>query len=228
MQNELVKVDDRLIGGTVVQSVNARDLHAFLGVGRDFSTWLKSRVDEFGFEENADYVCSPVRGSKRRGASNRVEFFISIDMAKELSMVERNVKGKEVRRYFIACERRALDAERLAKGNPTASISAPVNAYTVGGIVKKSRQAAVAEISDTVQSETDRTVGAILKGVSRILDANRHIWKKLKKIEKDIAYLDGVTERLEKTILAMRREQRARTKAKGNVVSIVRGQSREP
>src|SRR5690606_17518660 len=106
----LIPVAAGEIGGEAVQTVNARDLHGFLEVGKDFSTWIKDRIDQYDFVENQDFVCSPVSGSEGRGGHNRKDYHLSIDMAKELSMVERNHKGKEARQYFIECERQAKAA----------------------------------------------------------------------------------------------------------------------
>lgn len=111
---ELVPVVSAEIGDRTLKAVNARDLHAFLEVGRDFSTWIKDRIEEYGFLEEEDFspvlgskneVCSPVLGSKSgSGGHNRIEYLLTLDMAKELAMVERNAKGREVRQYFIECE----------------------------------------------------------------------------------------------------------------------------
>lgn len=107
--NHFPTVVEGQIGDNLVQTVNARDLHAFLKVGKDFSTWIKDRIEQYGFSENSDYVvfdAAPQNG----GAGNRGvrrEYAVSIDMAKELSMVERNERGKQARQYFLACERKA-------------------------------------------------------------------------------------------------------------------------
>ena len=59
--NELIQVAERQIGDGTIQTVNARDLHAFLGVGKDFSNWMKDRIQQYGFVENQDFVVgSPV------------------------------------------------------------------------------------------------------------------------------------------------------------------------
>lgn len=108
--NELIQLEERQIGDGAIQTVNARELHAFLGVGKNFSNWVNDRIKQYGFVENQDFVCSPILVSKERsgrGGSNRKEYAISLDMAKELAMVERNDKGKQARLYFIECERRA-------------------------------------------------------------------------------------------------------------------------
>ena len=99
---ELIKLTKNEQG---IETVNARELHAFLESKRDFSTWIKDRITEYEFIENKDFVCTTNSGSKGRGGHNRIEYFILLDMAKELSMVERNDKGKQARLYFIECER---------------------------------------------------------------------------------------------------------------------------
>ena len=116
---ELIKIDSSFIGSEAVKTVNARDLHAFLEVGKDFSTWIKDRIAQFGFVENVDYVQVPDfidpqnRGTTKSmtydGVKTAKEYALTLDMAKELSMVERNAKGKQARQYFIECERRAKD-----------------------------------------------------------------------------------------------------------------------
>ncbi|OPH36415.1 phage antirepressor protein [Moraxella lacunata] len=88
---------------TLIQAVNARELHAFLKSRQDFSTWIKNRIADYDFVENQDFV----RFHKKMEANNAtlIEYAITLDMAKELSMVERNEQGKMARRYFIECER---------------------------------------------------------------------------------------------------------------------------
>ncbi|MDM8346457.1 antA/AntB antirepressor family protein [Pseudochrobactrum sp. sp1633] len=98
------------IGSETIQTVNGRDLHRFLEVGKDFSTWIKDRVAQYGFSENTDYVVFPEIGENSKGGRPSKEYAVSIDMAKELAMVERNEKGKQARQYFIECERRAKNA----------------------------------------------------------------------------------------------------------------------
>lgn len=122
--NQFPAVSVGSIGGGSVQTVNARDLHAFLKVGKDFSTWIKDRIDQYGFTENVDFVKyedvrSPISGSTKSRPQTAIEYAISIDMAKELSMVERNEQGKKARQYFIECERRAKDPREALNHVPT-------------------------------------------------------------------------------------------------------------
>lgn len=107
MTSEIFQLQAVAIDGTEQQTVNARELHAFLEVGKDFSTWIKDRIEKYGFEENIDFVTfSPNLGKTSSGGRPAIEYHISLSMAKELSMVERNAKGKEARQHFIKCERK--------------------------------------------------------------------------------------------------------------------------
>src|SRR5699024_2063235 len=92
--NKFPGVREGAIGSEIVQTVNGRDLHHFLEVGKDFSTWIKDRVSQYGFSENTDYIVFPEIGENSKGGRPSKEYAVSIDMAKELAMVERNEKGK--------------------------------------------------------------------------------------------------------------------------------------
>ncbi len=103
---QLIPVNTRHLGEETVPTVNARDLHAALEVRRDFSNWIKDRIAKFGFQEGVDFIIeyrTPNLASGNRGAS--IEYFISLDMAKELAMVENNEKGRQIRRHFIEVEK---------------------------------------------------------------------------------------------------------------------------
>lgn len=83
--------------------VSARELHLFLESRQDFSTWIKSRIEKYEFIPEQDFV----RFHKKMEGNNavRIEYALTMDMAKELSMVENNEKGKTARRYFIEKEK---------------------------------------------------------------------------------------------------------------------------
>lgn len=83
--------------------VSGRDLHRFLEVGKDFSTWFKDMI-VYGFTEGNDF--SPISG-KSSGGRPRIEYAMTIDMAKEVSMIQRSPAGKLARQYFIEMENRA-------------------------------------------------------------------------------------------------------------------------
>lgn len=101
---ELIKITEQ----NGKKAVSARELHSFLESKRDFSNWIKDRIEKYGFIENQDYELLNNFGEQSgRGGHNKIEYALSIDCAKEISMVEGNEKGKQARRYFIECEKKA-------------------------------------------------------------------------------------------------------------------------
>jgi phage anti-repressor protein len=120
--NELIKVVER----DGEQAVSARDLHEALEVGRDFSNWIKDRIEKYGFVEDEDYspnlanstgenlipqhgsedFCSPNLASKNtgRGGHNKIDYLLSVGTAKEIAIVENNDIGRKIRRYLIKVE----------------------------------------------------------------------------------------------------------------------------
>jgi phage anti-repressor protein len=113
MSSDLIPVVPALIGDAPVNTVDARVLHAFLEVQSDFRNWIKNRIDRYGFIENQDFATV---GKNLPGGGKQNDYHVTLDMAKELAMVERNAKGKEARQYFIECERR-LKEQRNALPN---------------------------------------------------------------------------------------------------------------
>lgn len=98
---EIIKIIER----DGEKAVSARELYAFLESKQEFSNWIKSRIDKYGFVENQDYEVFDNFIKNPLGGRPTTEYALSIDMAKELSMVENNERGREARRYFIECEK---------------------------------------------------------------------------------------------------------------------------
>lgn len=106
-QNQpLIPVKEGVIGGVKTLVVDARELHAFLKVGKDFTNWIKGRIRQYGFELDRDYLLAKTGEQLPSGTKWRDEYLLTIDMAKELAMVERNEAGRQVRRYFLECKKR--------------------------------------------------------------------------------------------------------------------------
>ncbi|MDQ1924698.1 antA/AntB antirepressor family protein [Massilia pseudoviolaceinigra] len=103
--SELVPVGTSTIGGKVVQTTNARDLRAFLQIGKDFSAWVKTQIARARLVEGRDFVSSPSRGSS---GQHTVEYHLTLEAGKHVAMLSETDNGFEVREYFIECERRAL------------------------------------------------------------------------------------------------------------------------
>lgn len=82
---------------------NARDLHATLENGEHFATWIKERIEKYGFTEGEDFFGN----SRKTRGRPATDYHLTLDMAKELAMVENNDKGRQVRRYFIEVEKKA-------------------------------------------------------------------------------------------------------------------------
>lgn len=106
-QQPLVNVFETVIGNLKQLAVNARDLHSFLQVGKVFAAWIQERIGKYEFLENEDFILTVSKTGKRSNVMQK-DYTITLDMAKELSMVENNTKGREARRYFIAMEKKAL------------------------------------------------------------------------------------------------------------------------
>ena len=102
----IITIQEGVFPDTAVPTVNARDLHAFLGVGKVFRAWIQERIEQYNFIENQDFIVSSEIGRNPQGGRPSKEYHITLDMAQELSMVERTPKGKEARQYFIACEKK--------------------------------------------------------------------------------------------------------------------------
>jgi anti-repressor protein len=94
---QLIKIQTNKSGE---QLVNARELHVFLEVKTEFKDWMPRMLD-YGFEENKDF--SSFLGESTGGRPSK-EYALTLNTAKEISMIQRTDKGKQARQYFIACE----------------------------------------------------------------------------------------------------------------------------
>ena len=131
--NELIniKVIQKDFNGEKKRFVNARELYRWLGVGRDFSTWMKDRIIKYDFVEDLDYFTSIPKLGDGKVGSNKAkandsktgrivakDYIISVDMSKELSMIENSDIGKKVRKYFIRVESDFKKVMQIATRDP--------------------------------------------------------------------------------------------------------------
>lgn len=162
-QESLVPTFTATIGGVEQLCVDARTLHAHLKNGDLFTNWFNARQQKYGFEEGTDY--EPIAWANTKAKKDNETFLentkkvrmgrptkdyrISLDMAKELSMVESNEQGRAARRYFINMERIAIQAikDQLVQ----ALASRPANDYT------RISPAQAQALSELVIAETKRT-----------------------------------------------------------------------
>ena len=108
---ELIKIIER----EGRQLVSGRELHEFLEIRTKYKDWFR-RMVEYGFEEEIDFI----RVAQKRATNNLknpvttvIDHVISIDMAKEISMIQRTEKGKVARQYFINCEKKLKEVKKL-------------------------------------------------------------------------------------------------------------------
>jgi anti-repressor protein len=107
---ELIKINDN-------NTISGRELHKFLQIGTAYKDWFP-RMAEYGFVEGVDY--NVLKNEQVRLEGNRqvrrdiVDHALTISMAKELSMIQRNERGKQARLYFIECERRLKEQQKPA------------------------------------------------------------------------------------------------------------------
>lgn len=92
--------------------VSGRQLHQVLGVKTPYSMWF-DRMVEYGFTENQDFLLNNSVKQTGRGGHNKIDHVLKLDMAKEIAMIQRTDKGKEVRTYFIQVEKDFNSPEKI-------------------------------------------------------------------------------------------------------------------
>ncbi|MBB2486315.1 antA/AntB antirepressor family protein [Mitsuaria sp. WAJ17] len=174
---------------------NARDLHKALGVGRVFAAWIKGRIDDYGFELGSDYVTMAARDARldfpdpenqvaQHGGDRRsVDYHLTLDMAKELAMLENNDLGRQVRRYFIQREKQAVELLRQAvieeRDRPLLGARTPKMQIRAGDLVK------ITNLASEAASKLARaaTVGEYEQQLQALTSYNRAVGLPLPKVE---------------------------------------------
>ncbi len=110
-ENPLINLHEQSDGSVAVMG---RDLHDFLEIGTEYKKWF-SRMTEYGFEEDQDYQRVTQNCLTLGGMQSVTNHVMTIDMAKEISMIQRNEKGKQARQYFIQIEKAWNSPEMIMK-----------------------------------------------------------------------------------------------------------------
>ena len=169
--NAIVKIENQTpfieikLNGKNQFGVNARDMHHWLGSKQDFSTWIKRRIAKYKFQENIDYLIHQVVEQGTSGAKHKTDYILSVDMAKELSMVECTDRGREVRLYYIEQEdiaRNLKDGMQVRIGKLSAQLELITRGLSEAGrflIVhgKQTKPAMIEELDDLI-SETQQSL----------------------------------------------------------------------
>ena len=111
----IITITKNEIGNAELNSVNARDIHNYLQVNSKFADWIKRAIVKYDFKENIDFTVLKNEKAEKWEFSP-TEYIVTMDMAKELAMLENNPKGRETRKYFINCEK------ELQKSSPYAAL----------------------------------------------------------------------------------------------------------
>ena len=108
--NEIIKID---LNENHEPIVSGRQLHEALGVKTRYNDWF-NRMTEYGFIENQDYLAiTQKRVTAQGNSTNQVDHIIKLDMAKEIAMIQRTERGKQVRQYFIQVEKDFNSPEKI-------------------------------------------------------------------------------------------------------------------
>ena len=113
MEKELIKITTNEDGQKLV---SARELHEGLKVKSKFNDWITKRITKYGFEENQDFILvtqKKVTNNPKNPYTEQKDYVITVDMAKELCMVENNELGRQFRKYFIEAEKQLKDIKKL-------------------------------------------------------------------------------------------------------------------
>ena len=107
--NELIEVT---LNDNHEPVVSGRQLHEALDVKTKYADWFNRMID-YGFAENQDFLLLKNEQQTGRGGHNRVDHIIKLDMAKEIAMIQRTERGKQVRQYFIQVEKDFNSPEKI-------------------------------------------------------------------------------------------------------------------
>ena len=100
--HDLIKIEKRLINGVELNSINARELHLKLEVKKAFTTWITTALDNAGAIENEDFIKLK---SSLEGSGYQIDYILTTDISKHISMMSKVPKSKEIRDYFITFEK---------------------------------------------------------------------------------------------------------------------------
>lgn len=179
---ELIKITTNESG---VNCVSARELHEGLEVKERFQQWFNKRVSKYGFEENVDFTSVKSFTLVNNNANRELQdYIITVDMAKELCMVQNNDLGRKFRKYFIECEK------KLQEVNSKANLLLMI--YEGGkDAVTASKQLAEIEVKEAVKPleiELDKNKEWYsIKRVTKLIGGS-YDWRKLKQASEDHGY----------------------------------------
>lgn len=155
------------------QLVSARELYEFLGLSKRFSSWFEtySKNEDYGFIENEDFTSVLSSTVVNNGAERQLQdYAITIDMAKELSMLSKTEKGKQARKYFIQCEKALKEnVQPLNTSELSPELQMFGNLYKAIANQELEQKKIKAEIEDTKNQ---------LQGIRDVVALTPNAWRK--------------------------------------------------
>lgn len=142
--NQLISITQNENNDSVV---SGRELHEFLEVSTPYTQWFE-RMIEYGFVQNVDFIGLSQKSEKPQGGRPTIDHALKLDMAKEISMIQRTAKGKEARQYFIQVEKEYKQQQQVPL-----TLDQQIAAIATGyGSVKEE----LVEVKDKVADLTNR------------------------------------------------------------------------
>ena len=112
---ELIKIQTNEVGENCI---SARELHEGLKIKSKFNDWMTNRIKKYGFEEKMDFILVTKileTNNPKNPTTKEKDYIITVDMAKELCMVENSEIGRQFRKYFIECEKKLKQVTKEVK-----------------------------------------------------------------------------------------------------------------
>jgi len=99
----IFKIVPQTINHSLLDTVSARDIHSELESGKDYSSWIKARIEQVGFIEGQDYIRVPqTNEGVPIGVQQRIEYFVTLDMAAVMCLIERTPKGHQLIKQLVS------------------------------------------------------------------------------------------------------------------------------
>jgi phage anti-repressor protein len=110
---QTIEVHANTVGEHLIQTIDGRDIHRALEIGKDYTNWVKAQIKSLQLIENIDYIFYTQKGKNPTGGRPRSEYFFTIEIAKHIALASRTDKGRSYRQALIDLERRANEPREL-------------------------------------------------------------------------------------------------------------------
>lgn len=112
--NDLIATTTQDVAGEEISTVNARELYRALEIRKDFSDWIKVQIARLQLEENVDFILLPFKGEQDWGGNNRIDYYLTVEAARNVAAISETPKGREVVRELL---KEVAQAKRLEKAH---------------------------------------------------------------------------------------------------------------